>query len=375
MSAVTALNINAGITSDTQVGGRGSSEQRGFDTTLTLISRLEATTLSMIDPIQIHSRVWEWETDSLRLPKLNVNSGFQYFTQNGGQTPTQRKVLNNYTQVFIGPVETEGTLRREETNTGDEHEYQVEEKEAVALGRDINLSLLSATGAKGITAGGATNRVMGGFFSFGQANIVNSSAGAVTQNTVAYTQATSGGAVTTTLTPIGSLVPVNDGSTVYAGGTPYAWTRKVFDKTLAAVFDAGGAPTNVLVSPGLRAVLSEEIGRQGSNDIYRINMSSPEEIINTTTVYITDFGFRLRIDTEQMLKNSYGSDSQTLLAFNPKNVKMGYITPVTRNDDIPQPIYGAASALVAEGTAIFYNPQDILMMRNLIDDITDPAYP
>ena len=374
MAAVTALNLNPGITSDTQVGGRGSSEQRGFDTTLTLISRLEATTLSMIDPIQIHARIWEWETDTLRLPKLNVNSGFQYFTQNGGQSPTQRTVLNNYTQVFVGPVETEGTLRREETNTGDEHEYQVEEKEAVALGRDINLSLLSASGVKGITSGGATNRVMGGFFSFGQANLVNPSAGAVTQNTVAYTQATSGGAVTATLTPIGSLVPVNNGTTVFAGGTPYAWTRKVFDKTLASVFDQGGAPTNVIVSPGLRAVLSEEIGRQGSNDIYRINMSTPEEIINTTTVYITDFGFRLRIDTEQMLKTSYGSDSQSLIAFNPKNIKMGYITPVTRNDDIPQPIYGAASALVAEGTAIFYNPQDVLIMRGLIDDITDPAY-
>jgi hypothetical protein len=167
---------------------------------------------------------------------------------------------------------------------------------------------------------------------------------------------------------------VNDGTTVFAGGTPYAWTRKVFDKTLAGVFDQGGAPTNVIVSPGLRAVLSEEIGRQGSNDIYRINMSSPDEIVNTTTVYITDFGFRLRIDTEQMLKTSYGSDSQSLIAFNPKNIKMGYITPVTRNDDIPQPIYGAASALVAEGTAVFYNPADILIMRNMIDDITNAAY-
>jgi hypothetical protein len=374
MSAVTALNLNPGITSDTQVGGRGSSEQRGFDTTLTLISRLEATTLSMIDPIQIHARVWEWETDSLRTPKLNVNSGFQYFTPNGGQNPTQRIVRNNYTQVFVGPVETEGTLRREETNTGDEHEYQVEEKEAVALGRDINLSLLAVNGAKGITSGGATNRVMGGFFSYGQANIVNPTAGTVTQNTVAYAQASSGGAVTPTLTPTGSLTPVNDGTTVFAGGTPYAWTRKVFDKTLANVFDGGGAPTNVIVGPGLRAVLSEEIGRQGSNDIYRINMSSPEEIVNTTTVYITDFGFRLRIDTEQMLKSSYGSDPNALIAFNPKNIKMGYITPVTRNDDIPQPIYGAASALVAEGTAIYYNPNDILIMRGLINDVTDPAY-
>jgi hypothetical protein len=370
MAATTALNLNAGITSDTQVGGRGSSEQRGFDTTLTLISRLEATTLSMIDPIQIHARVWEWETDSLRLPKLNVNSGFQYFTANGGQTPTQRTVRNNYTQVFIGPVETEGTLRREETNTGDEHEYQVEEKEAVALGRDINLSLLSANGAKGITTGGASNRVLGGFFSYGQQNIVNSAAGTVTQNTVAYAQVSNGGAVTPTLTSTGSLTPVNDGTTVFAGGTAYNWSRKLFDKTLAGVFDQGGSPTNVLVSPGLRAVLSEEIGRQGSNDIYRINMNTPEEIINTTTVYITDFGFRLRIDTEQMLKSSYGSDSQSLIAFNPKNVKMGYITPVTRNDDIPQPIYGAASALVAEGTAVFYNPADILIMRNLNDDVT-----
>jgi hypothetical protein len=374
MAATTALNLNPGITSDTQVGGRGSSEQRGFDTTLTLISRLEATTLSMIDPIQIHARVWEWETDSLRLPKLNVNSGFQYFTPNGGQSPTQRIVRNNYTQVFVGPVETEGTLRREETNTGDEHEYQVEEKEAVALGRDINLSLLAVNGAKGITSGGATNRVMGGFFSYGQQNIVNSATGTITQNTVGYTQASSGGAVTTTLTPTGSLTAVNDGTTVFAGGTNYAWTRKVFDKTLASVFDGGGSPTNVIVGPGLRAVLSEEIGRQGSNDIYRINMSSPEEIVNTTTVYITDFGFRLRIDTEQQLKDSYGSDENSLIAFNPKNIKVGYITPVTRNDDIPQPIYGAASALVAEGTAIFYNPADILIMRNMIADVTDSAY-
>jgi hypothetical protein len=246
----------------------------------------------------------------------------------------------------------------------------VEEKEAVALGRDINLSLLAVNGAKGITAGGVSNRVMGGFFSYGQQNIVNSAAGSVTQNTVAYAQAANGGAVTPTLTSTGSLVPVNDGTTVFAGGTAYNWSRKVFDKTLAGVFDQGGAPTNVIVSPGLRAVLSEEIGRQGSNDIYRINMSSPEEIVNTTTVYITDFGFRLRIDTEQMLKTSYGSDSQSLIAFNPKNIKMGYITPVTRNDDIPQPIYGAASALVAEGTAVFYNPADILIMRNLNDDVT-----
>ena len=401
MSAVTALNLNPGITSDTQVGGRGSSEQRGFDTTLTLISRLEATTLSMIDPIQIHARIWEWETDSLRSPKVNVNNGFQYFTQNGGQSPTQRIVRNNYTQVFIGPVETEGTLRREETNTGDEHEYQVEEKEAVALGRDMNQSLLYTAGAKGITSGGSTNRVMGGVASYGQQNLkfgdlTTAAANAYQQYTVAFNQASNGSTVTPALTASGGVGnvanAVNDGSTVWmvqgkSGNvdvtaanvvvptTTYTFTRKALNKVLADAFDGGGAPTNIVVGPGLRSVLTEVIARGGANnDIYRVNMTDPSEIMNTTSVYITDFGFRLRIDTEQQNKLSYGGDPSMLLAFNPRNIKMGYITPVTRNDDIPQPIYGAASALVAEATAVLYNPADIVMWKGLDYDITSSNY-
>ena len=48
-------------------------------------------------------------------------------------------------------VETEGTLRREETNTGDEHEYQVEEKEATSrnsLNLNSNLNYVFDEGEK-----------------------------------------------------------------------------------------------------------------------------------------------------------------------------------------------------------------------------------
>jgi hypothetical protein len=207
---------------------------------------------------------------------------------------------------------------------------------------------------------------MGGVSSFGQQNLklgdlTTGAANAYQQYTVAFNQASNGSTVTPALTASGGVGNianvVNDGTTVWmvqgksgnvdvtaanvvVPATTYEFTRKALNKVLSDAFDAGGAPTNIVVGPGLRSVLTEVIARGGANnDIYRVNMTDPSEIMNTTSVYITDFGFRLRIDTEQQNKLSYGGDPSMLLAFNPRNIKMGYITPVTRNDDIPQPIY------------------------------------
>ncbi len=122
IASATSLAANQLTPGDAGVGGRGSIEQRGFDLTLTLIARLEAVTLSMIETIQIYSRVHEWETDYLRSPFINANAGFAVadYSSTGPATytPTQRTVLQNYSQVFLRQIVTEGTLRREETNTG-----------------------------------------------------------------------------------------------------------------------------------------------------------------------------------------------------------------------------------------------------------------
>lgn len=395
-----ATNLNAGITSDSQVGGRGSSEQRGFLTTLTLISRLEAITLSMIEQEQIHSRVPEWETDSLRAPKINANGGFVTAnTQDtSAYTPTQRAVLQNYSQVFVGLVATEGTLRREETNTGDEHEYQVEEKEAIAIGRDMNQSLLHPTGVRAI-AGTSNSRLTGGFYAYAN-NVLNvPSANAGTPSTFAWTpytatQAASGAAVNyvagasqadatagthqrpTAGTGVldGTSVPTTTNGSGGSGLIFGAFKRSLLEAALSQVFDAGGRPTNGVMSPGLRSVFTEVIGRGGSSDIYRINVSNMDEVKNTTSVFVTDFGMRLAVDTEQQLKTTYGANPNDMIWFNPQNVKFGAITPITRNDDIPQPLYGAASGLVAEGAFLFYNPNDILIMRNLANDVSNSAY-
>ena len=428
IASATSLAGNQLTPGDAGVGGRGSIEQRGFDLTLTLIARLEAVTLSLIETIQIHSRVHEWETDTLRSPFINANAGFAVadYTSSGPSTytPVQRTVLQNYSQVFLRQIVTEGTLRREETNTGDEHEYQVEEKEAIALGRDINSSLLWSAGVQGIS-GTSNTRLAGGLAAYAGNIWLGNGAGAGTgaaaavwnYQTVAYTQAAAGGSITATGTTVGAAitgdtvvnrlppniaaggpgfvgtsVPVMTTAAV-AGTTGYTtdlFSRRLLSGSLSTVFDNGGLPTNIVLSPGLRAVFTEVLGRGGASDIYRINYDSNEEIKNTTSVFITDFGFRLRVDTEQQLRNytvaSGGSPGAVpalgfepangrLIAFNPKNIKFGVITPVTRNDDIPQPIYGASSGLVAEGTFITYNPNDILDMRNLNADISSPQYP
>ena len=126
IASATSLAANQLTPGDAGVGGRGSIEQRGFDLTLTLIARLEAVTLSLIETIQATSRVWEWETDQLRSPFINANSSFTVADYSSGGpssfSPTARQVLQNYSQVFIRQIVTEGSLRREETNTGDEHE-------------------------------------------------------------------------------------------------------------------------------------------------------------------------------------------------------------------------------------------------------------
>ena len=123
IASATSLAANQLTPGDAGVGGRGSIEQRGFDLTLTLIARLEAVTLSLIETIQIYSRVHEWETDYLRSPFINANAGFAVadYSATGPSTytPTARTVLQNYSQVFLRQIVTEGTLRREETNTGD----------------------------------------------------------------------------------------------------------------------------------------------------------------------------------------------------------------------------------------------------------------
>ncbi len=178
-----------------------------------------------------------------------------------------------------------------------------------------------------------------------------------------------------------------------AGYVYDAFSRRLLSATLAPVFVNGGMVTNIVLSPGLRAVFSETLARGaiGGGDLYRVQMDNIEEIANTTSVFITDFGFRLRVDTEQQITGAYSSgsggspggvaalgfedQSARLIAFNPKNIKFGVITPVTRNDDIPQPIYGASSGLVAEGSFIFYNPNDILDVRNINPNINSAQYP
>ena len=426
IASATSLAGNQLTPGDAGVGGRGSIEQRGFDLTLTLIARLEAVTLSLIEPIQIHSRVHEWETDTLRSPFINANPGFAVadYSANGPTSfsPTSRTILQNYSQVFLRQIVTEGTLRREETNTGDEHEYQVEEKEAIALGRDINSSLLWSAGVPAI-AGTSSTRIAGGLAAFaGNVWLGNGAPGtggtASVWNwqTVAYTQAAGGGAVTAVGTTtggaitadtvvnrlppniasgspgfVGSSVPVMTTAAV-AGTGGYvtdAFSRKLLSAALSPVYTNGGFVTNIVQSPGLRAVFTEVIGRGGSNDLYRVNLENNEEIRNTTSIFISDFGYHLRVDTEQQLQNysvasggspggvpalGFAPDNTRMIAFNPKNVKFGVITPVTRNDDIPQPIYGASSGLVCEGTFVVYNPNDILSMYNINPDISSPQY-
>ena len=145
--------------------------------------------------------------------------------------------------------------------------------------------------------------------------------------TVAYTQASAGAQVTVTGTTVGAAVNNNQVSnrlgvaqgasgalgsqvpvmtTAATAGTGYvtnAFSRRVLSDALSTVFDFGGLPTNIVMSPGLRAVFTEVLSRAGVYDNYRINYDSNSEITNTTSVFVTDFGFRLRVDTEQQLRN------------------------------------------------------------------------
>ncbi|MCX8491434.1 MAG: DUF5309 family protein [Cyclobacteriaceae bacterium] len=416
LAAATAAQTDAGV------GGIGSVEQRGFMTTLTIISRLEAVTLSMIDEIESPNRGPEWEIDQLRSPFININAGFQVAdNSNTGPatfTPTQRNELRNFSTVWIRQISTEGTIRREPTNTADEHEFQVEQKEAIAMGRDINSQLLWSAGTAGSTSNGL--RVAGGFPAFsgnvwlGGGAPVGGTSAVWNFQTVAYTQTglgtgitavtgTTVGAAQTNNTVInrlnaqpgqagylGAQVPVM--TTAAVAGTGYvtnAYSRKVLNGILNQQFDVGGKPTNLVASPGNRSVFTELTSRQGTNDIYRATMADNREIVNTTTYYETDFGIRLRIDTEQQLRNyatatggSPGTvptigncpDNTRMILFNADNIKMAVVTPMYRNDSIAQPTYGATSALICEATFVFFNPNDIVSVYNLNPDVTSSQY-
>ena len=424
IASATGLALATAAQTDAGVGGIGSVEQRGFMTTLTIISRLEAVTLSMIDEIESPNRGPEWEIDTLRSPYINVNSGFQVAdnsnTGPSNYTPTARAELRNFSQVWIRQISTEGTIRREPTNTADEHEYQVEQKEAIAMGRDINSSLLWSAGTNAATSNSL--RIAAGFPAFsgnvwlgGGAPIPSSGAAVWNFQTVAATQTgfgtgvtavtgTTVGAAQTNNTLInrlnatsaqagflGAQVPVmTAAATAGTGYVTNAYSRKVLNGILNQQFDVGGKPTNLIASPGNRSVFTELTSRQGQNDIYRANAADNREIVNTTTYYETDFGIRLRVDTEQQLRNyatvSGGTptggvptigncpDNTRMILFNADNVKMAVVTPMYRNDAIAQPVYGATSALICEATFVFFNPNDIVSIYNINPDITSAQY-
>ncbi len=260
------------------------------------ISPTDTPIMSSIGKTKATSVFHEWQTDALAAATTSNALVEGASATEATLSPTVR--LGNYTQIVGKTVMVSGTLLASDlAGRKSEMAYQLA-KASAEIKRDIETII---TANQGQTAGssGSSARKMGSLLSYIKSN-TNVSAG------------TTAGGDPTTL-----------GVSTRTDGTTRTFTETILKDVIKQVFESGGTPSVLMVSPALKQTVSAFTGLAAQR--YQVPTSGQATILAGADLYQSDFGV-LQIVPNRFMR------TRDALVLDPEYAALAYLRPFQTND-------------------------------------------
>ena len=260
------------------------------------ISPTDTPIMSSIGKTKATSVYHEWQTDSLA-SATTANALVEGASATEATiTPTTR--LGNYTQIVGKTVMVSGTLLASDlAGRKSEMAYQLA-KASSEIKRDIETII---TANQGQTAGssGSSARKMGSLLSYIKSNTsVNG-------------------------TSVTGVDPTTIGVSTRTDGTTRTFTETLLKTVIKEVFESGGTPSALFVSPAQKQVVSGFTGLAAQR--YQVPTNGQATILAGADLYQSDFGV-LQIVPNRFMR------TRDALILDPEYAALAYLRPFQTND-------------------------------------------
>ncbi len=260
------------------------------------ISPTDTPIMSSIGKTKATSVFHEWQTDALAAATTSNALVEGASATEATISPTTR--LGNYTQIVGKTVMVSGTLLASDlAGRKSEMAYQLA-KASSEIKRDIETIITANQGQTAGTSGSAA-RKMGSLLSYIKSN-TNVSAG------------TTAGGDPTTL-----------GVSTRTDGTTRTFTETILKDVIKQVFESGGTPSVLMVSPALKQTVSAFTGLAAQR--YQVPTSGQATILAGADLYQSDFGV-LQIVPNRFMR------TRDALVLDPEYAALAYLRPFQTND-------------------------------------------
>jgi Family of unknown function (DUF5309) len=259
------------------------------------ISPTDTPIMSSIGKTKATSVYHEWQTDSLAAATTSNALVEGASATEASITPTTR--LGNYTQIVGKTVMVSGTLLASDlAGRKSEMAYQLA-KASAEIKRDIETIITANQGQTAASTGNA--RKMGSLLSYIKSN-TNVSAG------------TTAGVDPTTI-----------GVSTRTDGTTRTFTETILKDVIKQVFESGGTPSVLMVSPALKQTVSGFTGLAAQR--YQVPTNGQATILAGADLYQSDFGV-LQIVPNRFMR------TRDALVLDPEYAALAYLRPFQTND-------------------------------------------
>jgi hypothetical protein len=233
----------------------------------------------------------EWQTDSLAAAAANAAvEGADASTAT--LSPTTR--VGNRTQISQKTVGVTGTLQAvDKAGRKSELAYQLS-KASSEIKRDMEFTLLNNTVQSNGTAG-STARVLGGLQTWLATNGDFGTGGSAGSS----------------------------GTTARTNGTNRTFTEDILKTVIKEVFESGGSPKILMVTPAHKQTVSAFAGIAAQR--YMAPSDAPTTIIGAADIYLSDFGSVSCVPNRFMLSGNSANDVAFVL--DPEYAAVAYLRP------------------------------------------------
>lgn len=255
------------------------------------ISPTDTPFLSTVGKTKATAVYHEWQTDSLAAAAANAAvEGADASTAT--LSPTTR--VGNRTQISQKTVGVTGTLQAvDKAGRKSELAYQLS-KASSEIKRDMEFTLLNNTVQSNGTAG-STARVLGGLQTWLATNGDFGSGGSAGSS----------------------------GTTARTNGTNRTFTETELKTVIKEVFESGGSPKILMVTPAHKQTVSAFAGIAAQR--YMAPSDAPTTIIGAADIYLSDFGSVSVVPNRFMLSGN--SANEVAFVLDPEYAAVAYLRP------------------------------------------------
>jgi hypothetical protein len=261
------------------------------------ISPTETPFMSTVAKSKASGVYHEWQKDSLANADATNAVVEGADASDATLTPTVR--VGNYTQISQKTIKVAGTLESvDKAGRKSEKAYQLS-KASAELKRDMEKILLSNNVASAGTS--STARTLGGLQAWLNTNADLGASG------------TAGA----------------DGTTARVSGTDATFTETILKSNVKKVYEAGGDPSVLMVTPSAKQTVSGFAGIAGQR--YMAPSNKATTIIGSADIYLSDFG-TLSVVPNRFMTADSGDGGEVAFVLDPEYASVAYLRPFATNE-------------------------------------------